>query len=89
MKIFYIIIIIIIFILLNNNVEKFTNNFKKRKKFLLFSSVGKRNNKKIAMNEWLKGNRNYDVVLYYYDDLKFHNNSDYNLQKENLYKIID
>lgn len=82
MKIFYIIIIIIIFILLNNNVETFTNNFKRKRKFLLFSSVGKRDNKKIAMNEWLKGNRNYDVVLYYYDNMKFYDNSDYNFRRK-------
>jgi hypothetical protein len=76
-----IIIIIILFIIFGNKIETFANEFKKKRKYLLFSSVGKRDSKN-PLDNWLKNDRNYDVALYYYDDTKFNQKSDYNFRKK-------
>ena len=73
----YIIIIvtfIIIFFILTRKRNNFENKkeikqgFVPKRKNLLFSSIGKRDSKIQALDLWTKDkNRNFDIVLYYYN----------------------
>jgi len=76
-KIIIISLILIFIIIKNPNNEKFINN----KEYLLFSSVGKR--LKSGIPFWTKSeNRNYDIVLYYYNLDKPKNCSDYCINRK-------
>jgi len=69
----------------NNNIEKFNSKkFSNNKKYLLFSSIGTRQTKKQAIDYWTKdaNNRNFDIVLYYYDQQPPENCFDYCLYKK-------
>ena len=65
--------------------------FNATRKYLLFSSIGKRNTQTQAVNMWTSSkNKNFDIVLYYYNSLPPSNCVDYcvyhpGLKFENFY----
>jgi hypothetical protein len=63
----FFIIILLLYLIFSKKYKKET--FKQKRKFLLFSSIGKRATDVQALDFWTKNkNRNFDIVLYYYNE---------------------